>query len=168
MRFTCCTASKRSPEEQCSTPVPHHAAGGRWSLVEAVAGRAGLDPWRTVRVGDGPSSFLGWKHWKKPDNASSITPPPEEVKGRDGIIRPLRAKCSLPNGTLPTAVPAPPPPDRFRQRQETKKRFRQRHTQERNRRRTARHHAGENARPATATPAGPLRNHTPFRLWHFR
>ena len=29
-----CPASNRSPEEQCSTPVPHHAAGGRLSLFE--------------------------------------------------------------------------------------------------------------------------------------
>ena len=33
--------------------------------VEAVAGRARLDPWRTVRVGDGPSSFLR-ENWQKP------------------------------------------------------------------------------------------------------
>ena len=39
-----CTASNRSPEEQGSTPVPHHAAGGRLSLFEVAAGRAGLDP----------------------------------------------------------------------------------------------------------------------------
>ena len=32
--------------------------------VEAVSGRARLDPWRTVRVGDGPSSFQAGKTGK--------------------------------------------------------------------------------------------------------
>ena len=51
VRITWCAASRRTPEERSSTPVPHHAAGGL-VLVGTNAGRARLDPWRTVRVGD--------------------------------------------------------------------------------------------------------------------
>ncbi len=42
------------------------ASRSGWALVlvEAVAGRARLDPWRTVRVGDGPSSFQAGKTGK--------------------------------------------------------------------------------------------------------
>jgi len=57
-------ASKWLPEEQDSTPGCRVTQ--RWALVlvEAVAGRARLDPWRTVRVGDIPSSFQAGKTGK--------------------------------------------------------------------------------------------------------
>ena len=43
------------------------------SPTGAAIGRAGLDPMRPIPgSGTGPSSFLGRKHWKKPDNAFSI------------------------------------------------------------------------------------------------
>ncbi len=44
VRLTWCTASNRSPEEHCSTPVPHHAAGGRLSLGGPLPGEQGSTP----------------------------------------------------------------------------------------------------------------------------
>ena len=76
------------------------------------AGRAGLDPRRTVRVGDGPSSFLGWKHWKKPDNAFNYSPTQEPEKPPNPPFRPRWAKVFATrrqySGRNGTAVPSTP------------------------------------------------------------
>ena len=59
-----CPASTWIPEELDSTPecrVTQRAGAYPWWYA---AGRAGLDPWRTVRVGDVPSSFQAGKTGK--------------------------------------------------------------------------------------------------------
>ena len=63
--------------------VPRHAASKRLSLVKAARGRARLDPWRTVRVGDGPSSFQAGK-LAKTVNCIDYRPP---SRRRERILR---------------------------------------------------------------------------------
>ena len=58
MPFSWCTASNRSPEEQCSTPVPHHAAGGRLSLDGLPPGEQGSIP--SQRSGSGMDPPVFW------------------------------------------------------------------------------------------------------------
>ena len=50
---------------------------------------------RPLRVGDGPSKFLGGKRWKKPETASIIAGRPGEWKASDGEIAPLSPHCLL-------------------------------------------------------------------------
>ena len=50
---------------------------------------------RPLRVGDGPSRFLGGKRWKKPETASIIAGRPGEWKASDGEIAPLSPHCLL-------------------------------------------------------------------------
>ncbi len=64
-------SSEPAPGEQCSTPRPAHAAGRRLSLVERHRESRARSV-RSLRVGDGPSRFLGTKRWKKPETASII------------------------------------------------------------------------------------------------
>ena len=58
-------ASKRPPEEQGSTPVPHHAAGGRLSLLRPSRGEQGSIPGERTGSGTDPPVFCG-KDWQKP------------------------------------------------------------------------------------------------------
>ena len=73
-----------SPEptlgEQCSTPRPAHASGRRLSLVERRRESRARSV-RPLRVGDGPSKFLGTKRWEKPETASIIAPATERMEG---------------------------------------------------------------------------------------
>ena len=80
--------------EQCSTPRPAHAAGRRLSLVERRRESRARSV-RPLRVGDGPSKFLGGKRWKKPETASIIAGRPGEWKASDGEIAPLSPHCLL-------------------------------------------------------------------------
>ena len=64
-------SSEPAPGEQCSTPRPAHAAGRRLSLVERRRESRARSV-RPLRVGDGPSRFLGGKRWKKPETVSII------------------------------------------------------------------------------------------------
>ena len=66
--------------ERCSTPRPVHAAGRRLSLVERRRESRARSV-RPLRVGDGPSRFLGTKRWKKPETDSIIAPPSGIWKG---------------------------------------------------------------------------------------
>ena len=67
-------------EERCSTPRPTHASGMRSSLVERRR-ESGARSVRWLRVRDRPSSFLGTKHWKKPETESIITRTYERMEG---------------------------------------------------------------------------------------
>ena len=64
VRITWCAASRRTPEERSSTPVPHHAAGGRLSSLEPTPGERGSIPGERSGSGTGPSSFLAGKTGK--------------------------------------------------------------------------------------------------------
>ena len=66
--------------EQCSTPRPAHASGRRLSLVERRRESRARSV-RPLRVGDGPSRFLGGKRWKKPETASIIARTAERMEG---------------------------------------------------------------------------------------
>ena len=66
-------SSEPASGERCSTPRPAHAAGRRLSLVERRRESRARSV-RPLRVGDGPSRFLGGKRWKKPETASIVAP----------------------------------------------------------------------------------------------
>ncbi len=82
-------------------------------LVQVAAGRAELDPESTVRVGDGPSSFLGWKHWKKPDNAFNYSRPAPTWEPRNPTFRAFPPKVLATKAQqcrcIRMAVPPGPP-----------------------------------------------------------
>ena len=90
----CVPSSDPASGEQCSTPRPAHAAGRRLSLVERRRESRARSV-RPLRVGDGPSRFLGGKRWKKPETASIIAGRPGEWKASDGEIAPLSPHCLL-------------------------------------------------------------------------
>ena len=87
-------SSEPASGEQCSTPRPAHASGRRLSLVERRRESRARSV-RPLRVGDGPSRFLGGKRWKKPETASIIAGRPGEWKAPDGEITPLSPHCLL-------------------------------------------------------------------------
>jgi len=71
---------ERVSEERCSTPRPTHTSGVRSSFVEHhLESRARSVRW--LRVRDRPSSFLGTKHWKKPEIDSIIPRTYERMEG---------------------------------------------------------------------------------------
>ena len=57
VRITWCAASRRTPEERSSTPVPHHAAGGRLSSLEPTPGERGSIPGERSGSGTDPPAF---------------------------------------------------------------------------------------------------------------
>ncbi len=61
-----CTASNRSPEEHCSTPVPHHSAGGRLSLDGTPPGEQGSIPSQRSGSGMDPPGFWAGNTGKSP------------------------------------------------------------------------------------------------------
>ncbi len=68
----CVPSSEPASGEQCSTPRSAHAAGWRLSLVERRRESRARSV-RSLRVGDGPSRFLGHEPLGKPETASIIT-----------------------------------------------------------------------------------------------
>ena len=120
--------------ERCSTPRPAHAAGRRLSLVERRRESRARSV-RPLRVGDGPSRFLGRKRWKKPETASIIARTTDRMEGPGRGNRPTapesltatRQQCdgtwtapssaicrrSAPGAATSAAAPgsAPPEPD---------------------------------------------------------
>ena len=87
-------SSEPASGERCSTPRPAHAAGRRLSLVERRRESRARSV-RPLRVGDGPSRFLGGKRWKKPETASIIAGRPGECNAWGGEIAPLSPHCLL-------------------------------------------------------------------------
>ena len=73
-------SSEPASGEQCSTPRPAHAAGRRLSLVERRRESRARSV-RPLRVGDGPSRFLGRKRWKKPETDSIIARTADRMEG---------------------------------------------------------------------------------------
>ena len=92
----CVPSSESASGEQCSTPRPAHAAGRRLSLVERRRESRARSV-RPLRVGDGPSRFLGGKRWKKPETASIIARTTGRMEGFGRGNRP-------PEPTLLTAM----------------------------------------------------------------
>ena len=88
-------SSEPASEEQCSTPRPAHAAGRRLSLVERRRESRARSV-RPLRVGDGPSRFLGTKRWKKPETASIIARTDERSEGVGRGNRPPTPKLLAP------------------------------------------------------------------------
>ena len=74
--------SRRSSTRPLDRP---HAAGRRLSLVER-RGESRARSVRLLRVGDGPSRFLGTKRWKKPETASIITRTFDRMEGFRGVL----------------------------------------------------------------------------------
>ena len=75
-----------------------------WAAVR----RAGLDPMRPVPgPGTGPSSFLGKKHWKKPDYAFQYPSPGGLAQGSCRHSAKVLAKCCLLLTKTLSAVLAP-------------------------------------------------------------
>ena len=104
--------SEPASGEQCSTPRTAHAAGRRLSLVKRRRESRARSV-RPLRVGDGPSRFLGGKRWKKPETDSIITPADERREGPDPTLRPTQHKSLAPFvpalrcDVAPAVTPAP-------------------------------------------------------------
>ena len=104
-----CTASNRSPEEQGSTPVPHHAAGGRLSPDGPPPGEQGSIP--KQRTGSGMDPPVFWAgNTGKSQTTHSVSPSLTAWgKGKSRTIGPSGAKCLLWSRTIRMAVPVPVP-----------------------------------------------------------
>ena len=97
--------------EQCSTPRPAHASGRRLSLVERRRESRARSV-RPLRVGDGPSRFLGTKRWKKPETASIIARTTGRMEGFGRGNRPpeptlltaMRQRCDRTRTTSSSAI----------------------------------------------------------------
>ena len=80
--------------EQGSIHRPHHAAGRRLSLLGRPFGEQRSILGGRSRVWDEPSSFLGTKHWKKPETELSIVEQPSGWKAfgacPPGSLTPMR------------------------------------------------------------------------------
>ena len=95
-------ASNRSPEEQGSTPVPHHAAGGRLSLLRPSPGEQGSIP--KQRTGSGMDPPVFWAgNTGKSQTTHSVSPfqrtgerdKPEQSgrRGQSVFCRPAEFEC---------------------------------------------------------------------------
>ncbi len=91
----CVPTSEPASGEQCSTPRPAHAAGRRLSLVKRHRESRARSV-RPLRVGDGPSRFLGGKRWKKPETASIIARTTERMEGPGRGNRPMTPRLLAP------------------------------------------------------------------------
>ena len=78
-----CTASNRSPEEHCSTPVPHHAAGGRLSLDGPLPGEQGSIPEQRSGPGMDPPGFWAGNTGKS-RTTHPVSPGPSALKRSKG------------------------------------------------------------------------------------
>ena len=83
--------------EQGSIHRPRHAAGRRLSLLGQPFGEQRSILGGRSRVWDEPSSFLGTKHWKKPETELSIVEQPSGWKGSGACpprsLTPMRQQC---------------------------------------------------------------------------
>ena len=94
-----CPASNRSPEEQCSTPVPHHAAGGRLSSLK-VRRRESRARSLSEQTGSGmdPPVFWAGNTGKSQTTHSIIHEPMSE---RNPENRPFRTRVAPKSFTTP-------------------------------------------------------------------
>ena len=88
-------SSEPASGEQCSTLRPAHAGGRRLSLVKRRRESRARSV-RPLRVGDGPSRFLGGKRWKKPETDSIIPRTTERLEGPNPTLRPTQHKSLAP------------------------------------------------------------------------
>ncbi len=83
--------------EQGSIHRPHHAAGRRFSLLGQPFGEQRSILGGRSRARDEPSSFLGTKHWKKPETDLSIVEQPSGWKAFGACpprsLTPMRQRC---------------------------------------------------------------------------
>ena len=126
VRLTWCTASNRSPKEQSSTPVPHHAAGGRLSPDGTSPGEQGLIPDQRSGSGMDPPVF-----WSGNTGKSQTTHSIIHVRRRPGNpenhpFKHSQANHSLPTSTfgmtVQTASPTAPPAAYFRHKPKVRNR----------------------------------------------